>query len=72
MRLIVLIILMNFVTINSMAEDIRIPFSSENAKHWGYISDRTMGGISDGQAFLDQDKDTVFARLMGNVSTKNN
>ena len=31
-----------------------------------------MGGISDGQAFLDQDKDTVFARLTGNVSTKNN
>ncbi len=72
MRLIFLIILMNFVTINSMAEEIRIPFNSENAKHWGYISDRTMGGISDGQAFLDQDQDTVFARLTGNVSTKNN
>ena len=63
---------MNFVTINSMAEEIRIPFNSENAKHWGYISDRTMGGISDGQAFLDQDQDTVFARLTGKVSTKNN
>ena len=55
-----------------MAEEIRIPFNTENAKHWGYISDRTMGGISDGQAFLDQDQDTVFARLTGNVSTKNN
>ena len=40
-----------------MAEEIRIPFNTENAKHWGYISDRTMGGISDGQAFLDQDQD---------------
>ena len=72
MRLILLIILMNFAPINSIAEEIRIPFNKESAQYWGYISDRTMGGISDGQAFLDQDKDAVFARLMGNVSTKNN
>ena len=63
---------MNFVPVNSIAEEIKIPFNKEIAQYWGYISDRTMGGISVGQAFLDQDKDAVFARLTGNVSTKNN
>ena len=73
MRLIVLIIILsNFLTLGLSAEGIRIFFNEESAKYWGYISDRTMGGISNGQAFLDEDKDTVFARLTGNVSTKNN
>ncbi len=72
MRLIVLIILLNFLALSSKAEEIRISFNKENAKYWGYISDRTMGGISNGQAFLDKDNDTLFARLTGNVSTENN
>ena len=64
--------LINLITSGSFAEEIRIPFNKENAKYWGYISDRTMGGISNGQAFLDEDRDTIFARLTGNVSTENN
>ena len=63
---------MNFVSLGTSAEEIRVPFNKESAKYWGYISDRTMGGISDGQAFLDEDRDTIFARLTGNVSTENN
>jgi len=51
---------------------ISIPFSEENAKYWQYISDQTMGGVSEGQAFLDKTEDIFFARLTGNVSTKNN
>jgi len=73
MRLTVLIIiLMNFVSLGASAEEIRVPFNKESAKYWGYISDRTMGGISNGQAFLDEDKNNIFARLTGNVSTENN
>ena len=53
-------------------EVIDFNFSSENAQYWQYISDRTMGGISDGQALLDKENDIFFARLIGNVSTKNN
>jgi len=49
-----------------------LTFNEDSAKYWQYISDRTMGGVSDGQAFLDQDGDLVFARLVGNVSTDNN
>ena len=53
-------------------DEINISFNKENAKYWSYISDRTMGGISDGKAFLEQEEDFFFARLTGNVSTKNN
>ena len=58
--------------ISAFAEEVQIPFSKESAKYWQYISDRTMGGISDGQAFIEQDEDVFFARLTGNVSTENN
>ena len=38
-------------------KNISLTFNEDTAKYWQYISDRTMGGVSDGQAFLDQDKD---------------
>tara|TARA_X000000368_G_scaffold395237_1_gene362518 strand:+ start:229 stop:783 length:555 start_codon:yes stop_codon:yes gene_type:complete len=53
-------------------KQIHIPFSEENAKYWQYISDQTMGGVSNGQAILEKDGDMFFARLIGNVSTANN
>ena len=53
-------------------DQISIPFTEENARYWQYISDQTMGGVSDGQAILDKDGDMIFARLTGNVSTDNN
>ena len=56
----------------AVEEEFQITFNEENAKYWGYISDRTMGGISDGQALLEKDGDMFFARLIGNVTTENN
>ena len=53
-------------------DQINIPFTEENARYWQYISDQTMGGVSDGKAILDKDGDMIFARLTGNVSTANN
>ena len=52
--------------------EVRISFSEENAQHWQYISDQTMGGISNGQAVLEKEEDMFFARLIGKVSTANN
>lgn len=43
-----------------------------DASGWQYISDRVMGGVSDGGAQLDREGETVFARLTGQVSTANN
>ena len=51
--------------------DISLSFTQDNAKYWQYTSDRVMGGISDGQAILEQDGEIFFARLTGKVSTKN-
>ena len=59
-------------TVFSNEKEIQLPFSEENAKYWQYISDQTMGGVSNGQAILEKDGDMFFARLIGNVSTANN
>ena len=68
-----LVILLATLTSIALAKDeISIPFTEENARYWQYISDQTMGGISNGQAVLDKDGDIIFARLTGNVSTANN
>ena len=69
------ILIIVFVTLTSITfakDEITIPFTEENARYWNYISDQTMGGISNGQAILDKDGDMYFARLTGNVSTANN
>ena len=52
--------------------EIKVSFTQENAKFWQYISDQTMGGISNGQAILEKNGEIFFARLIGNVSTANN
>ena len=53
-------------------DQITISFTEDNARYWQYISDQTMGGVSNGQAVLDKEGDMIFARLTGNVSTANN
>ena len=71
-KILVIFILMFTNIVFATESNIQITFTEENAKYWQYISDRTMGGISDGQAVLDQDGDFFFARLIGNVSIANN
>ena len=48
------------------------PFNADSGRYWQYVSDRVMGGVSDGQVALEQDGDMYYARLTGNVSTANN
>ena len=72
MNKILTIILVTLTTVSFAKDEINIPFTEENARYWNYISDQTMGGISDGQAILEKDGEMLFARLMGNVSTANN
>jgi len=56
----------------SAEEDLTFPFTADSGKYWQYVSDRVMGGISDGKVTLEQDGEMYYARLTGNVSTKNN
>ncbi len=51
--------------------DLSFPFNSDSGKYWQYVSDRVMGGISDGQVNLERDGEMYYARLTGNVSTRN-
>ena len=65
-------LLISYSSLVFSKDQISIPFTEENARYWQYISDQTMGGVSNGQAILDKDSDMIFARLIGNVSTANN
>ena len=60
------------ITASGSENEFYISFNEEQAKYWQYISDQTMGGISNGQAVLEKDGDIFFARLTGKVSTANN
>ena len=65
-------LLISYSSLVFSKDQISIPFTEDNARYWQYISDQTMGGVSNGQAILDKDSDMIFARLTGNVSTANN
>lgn len=59
-------------TTSAAEEDLRFPFTPNSAQYWQYVSDRTMGGVSNGEVTLEQDGEISFAKLTGNVSTRNN
>ena len=62
------------ITVNSKSiavEPLSFPFNSDSGKYWRYTSDQVMGGVSDGKVTLEQDEGMYYARLTGNVSTKN-
>ena len=65
-------LLISYSSLVFSKDQISIPFTEDNARFWQYISDQTMGGVSNGQAVLDKEGDMIFARLTGNVSTANN
>lgn len=57
---------------DSKTGDLVIPFDANSARYWRFVSDRVMGGISDGDlAFADEDG-IYYARMTGDVSTANN
>ena len=70
LSLLVMIILSSKAIANE--EDLTFPFTADSGKYWQYVSDRVMGGVSDGQVTFEQDGEMYYARLTGNVSTKNN
>ena len=68
-----LIVLLTFTTIASASDEaLSFPFTLDSVKNWKYVSDQVMGGVSEGNVSLEQDGDMVFARLTGDVSTRNN
>ena len=53
-------------------ENLSFPFNADSGKYWQYVSDRVMGGVSDGKVDLEKEGEMYYARLSGNVSTANN
>ena len=47
-------------------------FITEPGARWDYVSDRVMGGVSDGSVAFVAEDGRSFVRLTGQVSTKNN
>jgi hypothetical protein len=62
------------ISSNVIANDevLAYPFNADSGRYWQYVSDRVMGGVSDGKVNLEQDGEMYYARLTGNVSTANN
>ena len=46
--------------------------SENSSKKWEFVSDKVMGGISEGKLEILKDKKNNFLRLSGFVSTENN
>ncbi|MDG1344691.1 MAG: CIA30 family protein [Candidatus Thioglobus sp.] len=65
--------LLSFIATVSLAkDDLMFPIQEGAVSDWKYVSDQVMGGVSEGKVFLEKDGDTSFARLIGDVSTRNN
>tara|TARA_B110000003_G_scaffold215896_1_gene215284 strand:+ start:631 stop:1248 length:618 start_codon:yes stop_codon:yes gene_type:complete len=47
-------------------------FSSDSYRHWQFVSDGVMGGLSTGKLTFEKDGEVDFGRLTGDVTTKNN
>ena len=47
-------------------------FSSDSYRHWQFVSDGVMGGLSTGKLTFEKDGEVDFARLTGDVTTENN
>ena len=63
-----------FILVNKInAMDLLQKIESENSsKKWEFVSDKVMGGISEGKFEILKDKKNNFLRLSGIVSTENN
>jgi hypothetical protein len=73
MKKIINLIFLVLVSLVTNAQDnLFFPIEPNSISDWNYVSDRVMGGVSTGAASLERDGDITFARLTGDVSTRNN
>ena len=68
------LLILFFILVNKInAMDLLQKVESENSsKKWEFVSDKVMGGISEGKFEILKDKKNNFLRLSGSVSTENN
>ena len=74
-KIVVLLCVIELVAMSCIvmsAADLAVPFDSDSGPYWQYISSQVMVGVSDGTVTIEQDGEMYYARLTGNVSTRNN
>ena len=72
MNVIKLIIIFILLTSNLYGQSIVENFENQPEKRWQFFTDGVMGGKSSGKLEFWKDGESTFARMIGNVSTKNN
>ena len=55
-----------------LIDDFRTPWQASSGRHWRYVSDRVMGGVSEGRADYAKLGGRSALRLSGQVSLENN
>jgi len=60
------------VSARADTNEIIYSFSSDSYRHWQFVSDGVMGGLSTGTLTFEEEGEVNFARLTGDVTTENN
>jgi len=60
------------VSARADTNEIIYSFSSDSYRHWQFVSDGVMGGLSTGTLTFEKEGEVNFARLTGDVTTENN
>lgn len=60
------------VSARADTNEIIYSFSSDSYRHWQFVSDGVMGGLSTGKLTFEKEGEVNFARLTGDVTTENN
>ena len=71
MKIIIALILL-LISINVYGETVVEIFNSNPENRWQFFTDQVMGGKSNGKLEFFSEENNHFARMTGDVSTKNN
>ena len=69
---IIIVLILSLISINVYGETVVENFNSNPGKRWQFFTDQVMGGKSSGQLEFYSEGNNHFARMTGDVSTKNN
>lgn len=63
---------MSNASIAESASDLAFPMSPDSPSYWRFVSDRVMGGVSNGAMEIKSEDGVYYAQMTGDVSTANN
>ena len=63
---------MSNASIAGSATDLAFPMSPDSPSYWRFVSDRVMGGVSNGRMDMRSEDGIYYAQMTGDVSTANN